>query len=78
MAKKRRKASLPRLMLLAYSRRDLVAFTEAVEVLRHQVDDLRQLVEQLQRDQAGRKARTRKATSATASNGAGQGGSDAS
>jgi len=40
MAKKR-KTALPRVTVLAYSRRDLLAFAESVEALRHLVEDLR-------------------------------------
>lgn len=40
MAKKKR-AGLPRVTVLAYSKRDLVAFVQAVENLRLLVDDLR-------------------------------------
>lgn len=40
MARKR-KVGLPRVTLMAYSRRDLLAFTESVEALRHLVNDLR-------------------------------------
>lgn len=41
MAKKKARQQLPRLTLLAYSRRDLLAFVEAVEALRCLVGDLR-------------------------------------
>lgn len=46
MARKR-KVGLPRVTLMAYSRRDLLAFTESVEALRHLVDDLRLVVAEL-------------------------------
>jgi hypothetical protein len=45
--KRKRKVTLPRVTLMAYSRRDLLAFCEAVEALRHIVDDLRVVGEQL-------------------------------
>lgn len=48
MAKKR-KLSLPRVTLIAYGRKDLLAFVSAVESLRHLVDDLRVVAESLQR-----------------------------
>lgn len=44
---KRKKERLPRLTLLAYSRRDLLAFVEAAESLRHNVVDLTDQVNQL-------------------------------
>jgi len=48
MAKKKRKGTqLPRVSILAYNRRDLLAFVEAVEQLRHAVADLGVLLEQL-------------------------------
>jgi hypothetical protein len=46
MAKKKRTA-LPRVTLLAYSRRDLLAFVESVEALRLLVDDLRAVARDL-------------------------------
>lgn len=48
MAKKR-KLSLPRVTLIAYGRKDLIAFAAAVESLRHLVDDLRAVTDQLGR-----------------------------
>jgi hypothetical protein len=47
VAKKKRQTALPRVTLLAYNRRDLVAFVAAVETLRLLVDDLRAEVAQL-------------------------------
>lgn len=41
MAKRKKGTTLPRLTVLAYSRRDLLAFVSAVEALRHLVEDLR-------------------------------------
>lgn len=65
MAKtKKRKSALPRVTLLAYSRRDLLAFTEAVESLRHLVTDLRGLVEKMKRPPARKAKPTKKATAA--------------
>lgn len=46
--KRKRKTSLPRVTLLAYSRKDLLAFAESVEALRLLVDDLRIVAMQLQ------------------------------
>jgi len=40
MKRKKKGASLPRVTVLAYNRRDLLAFVEAVEKLRLLVDDL--------------------------------------
>lgn len=39
--KRKKKTILPRVTLLAYSRKDLVAFVQAVETLRLLVEDLR-------------------------------------
>ena|ERR1044071_2306307 len=56
MATKKRKATLPRVTVLAYRRADLVAFVQAVETLRLLVQDLRTVAEDLkQRSKPGRK-----------------------
>ena len=49
MAKKKKKKppGLPRVTLLAYSARDLLAFTEAVEGLRHAVADLKVIKDEM-------------------------------
>lgn len=46
MAKKKR-APLPRVTVLAYNRRELVAFVQAVETFRLLVDDLRAIARDL-------------------------------
>lgn len=45
--KRKKKTSLPRVTLMAYNRRDLVAFVQAVEVLRLLVEDLRAVARDL-------------------------------
>ncbi len=50
MAKKR--VSLPRVTLLAFDRKALLAFSESVEALRHLVADLRQEVDKLKAKRA--------------------------
>lgn len=55
MRTKKKKTSLPRITLLAYNRRDLVQFVEAVEALRGIAADLRTTQEQLSRQVRQRK-----------------------
>lgn len=50
--KKRTATALPRVTVLAYNRRDLVAFVQAVETLRLLVQDLRVIAEDLKRGTA--------------------------
>jgi len=52
MAKKKRGPALPRVTVLCYSRRDLLAFAESVEALRHLVEDLRTEVNALKAKRA--------------------------
>jgi hypothetical protein len=47
--KSKRKAILPRVTVLGMSSKELLAFTASVESLRHLVDDLRIVAEQLNR-----------------------------
>lgn len=49
---KRKRVGLPRITLLAYDRKALVAFAESVEALRHLVHDLRAEVELLKAKRA--------------------------
>ena len=56
MAKRRKAAALPRVTLIAYSRKDLVAFTRAVEALSVLVGDLRGIAGDLLAARKGRKA----------------------
>lgn len=49
MAKKKRQPGLPRVTLLAYNRRDLLAFTEAVEQMRHLVADMMAIRDEINR-----------------------------
>jgi hypothetical protein len=54
MAKKKKRTALPRVTIMAYSRRDLASFTEAVERLGLLVNDISAMVPHL-RGVAGRK-----------------------
>lgn len=56
MAAKKKRTTLPRVTLLAYNRRDLLAFSESVETLRLLVNDLRAVADSLERA-AKRKAK---------------------
>jgi len=47
MARKRKKTALPRVTILAYNRRDLLAFVEAVAKLEHIAADLLTVAAQL-------------------------------
>jgi len=47
MARKKKKTALPRVTILAYNRRDLLAFVEAVAKLEHIAADLLTVVQQL-------------------------------
>lgn len=47
MKRKKRKSGLPRITVLAYNRRDLLAFTEPVEKLQHIAADLMTVASQL-------------------------------
>lgn len=49
MARKKRAAALPRVTVMAYSRRDLAAFVLAVEQLGIIRDDLRVILNQMQK-----------------------------
>jgi len=52
--RKKRPPPLPRVTLLAFSRRDLIEFSEAVEALRGLVADLRLVAEQMPKPRAKR------------------------
>lgn len=56
--RKRKRVTLPRLTVLSLDRRELAAFLSAMEALRHQVLDFRELVCELR--EALPKKRTRK------------------
>lgn len=47
MAKKKKRVGLPRVTLMAYNRRDLLAFVEAVAKLEHIAADLQAVAQQL-------------------------------
>lgn len=47
MAKKKKRTALPRVTLMAYNRRDLLSFVEAVAKLEHIAADLQAVASQL-------------------------------
>jgi hypothetical protein len=57
MARKRKRATLPRLTLLAWNKRDLAGFLDAVEKITHCVEDLAEQIDRLKAIGSPRRSR---------------------